>query len=195
MNVTETENIEEGLREHLARTWPSNDKEEFVWTLGPIRQRLPAFRVMRIAPQSGVREPWVYVSLGAWEAERENAGGLEFFILSPVETPRHVETLAMVANFHADPNYHLSLGQTINIGRPWLEGSTCDHLLLSLPYPYGPSLEWSCVGNNRHIRFLWLLPITRAEADFVKTRGPETFERLFEQSDPDPSDPHRKSII
>ncbi|MFI7602077.1 hypothetical protein [Actinoplanes sp. NPDC049681] len=32
-------------------------------------------------------------------------------------------------------------GPTVPIGRPWLDGSHCDHYLVSLPYPIGPDFE------------------------------------------------------
>ena len=34
-------------------------------------------------------------------------------------------------------------------------------VLLSLPYPFGPKLEWCGNAPEKRIRFLWLLPITR----------------------------------
>jgi hypothetical protein len=57
--------------------------------------------------------------------------------LSPTEDPRHVELLAMEADLHADARYRLRAGSAVNIGRPWMDGSRADHLLVSLPYPYG----------------------------------------------------------
>ena len=50
------------------------------------------------------------------------------------------------------------------MGQPLLPGASVNHVLVTLPYPYGPMLEdvESPVGTN--IRVLWLLPITAAEA-------------------------------
>jgi CHC2 zinc finger/Suppressor of fused protein (SUFU) len=97
---------------------------------------------------------------------------------------RHVELLAMVANLHADVRYRLRVGNTVNIGRPWAEGSAADHLLVSLPYPYGPALEM-CELGERHVRFLWLVPITAAEANLVRSKGLEALESLLEQGNVD----------
>jgi hypothetical protein len=69
----------------------------------------------------------------------------------------------MEAALHADKRYRLRAGSAVNIGRPWMDGSGADHLLVSLPYPYGPALE-TCELGERHVRFLWLVPITAAEA-------------------------------
>jgi hypothetical protein len=100
----------------------------------------------------------------------------------------------MVANFHADPRYGVWLGKTINIGRPWMDGSNCDHLLVSLPYTLGKDFEWCSVGEFA-IRFLWLLPITAAEAEFLSLHGQEALEQKFDESGFNIYDSHRASIV
>lgn len=149
---------------------------------------MPGFRVRRIAPVR-TTDPWVYVTVGA--SESSDGDGVEFLILSPSESPRHVETLAMVASFHA--SYPLSIGQTVNIGRPWMDGSAADHLLVSLPYPYGPKLE-HCDAPGRHMQLLWLVPITEAEARYIRERGLEALEQLLEQGNVDVIAPGRGSV-
>lgn len=47
----------------------------------------------------------------------------------------------MTAHFHRTGSA-LGLGHTVNFGRPWLPGSSCTHGLVSLPYLFGPELEW-----------------------------------------------------
>jgi hypothetical protein len=192
-SVITDEEVFDGIRSHLARFWPDRPQEEFVWTLGPIGASLPRFRVRRVAPVEPT-DPWVYVTVGAWEATAEGAHGSEFFLLSPEENPLHVELLAMVAHLHADPRYRLDVGSTVNIGRPWMEGAASDHLLVSLPYPYGRALE-HCELGERHVRFLWLVPITAAEANVVRAKGLETLERLLEQSNVDVIAPERPSLV
>ena len=182
----------QGVRSHLDRFWPDHPHGEFVWALGPISESYPRFRVRRIVPVER-RDPWVYVTVGAWEATRDDPHGTEFLLLSPTEDPRHVELLAMVTVLHADGRFHLSVGSTVDIGRPWSDGSAADHLLVSLPYPYGPDLEMCDLGE-RHVRFLWLVPITRAEANLARSSGPEALERLLEQSDVDVIAPARASV-
>jgi hypothetical protein len=186
------EEVYEGERAHIDGFWPGRPSKDFEWTLGPIGERLPSFRVRRVAPVRK-EEPWVYATIGVWEATAGERDGLEFFLLSPVESPLHVELLAMVANFHADPRYRLSVGRTINIGRPWIAGSAADHLLVSLPYPYGPTFE-CCDLGDRHIRFLWLVPVTAAEAQLSKEHGLEALERRFEADGLDMIDPRRRSV-
>ncbi|HEY0561308.1 MAG TPA: suppressor of fused domain protein [Frankiaceae bacterium] len=181
-----------GLRAHLDAFWPDRSHEEFVWSRGPIGTSLPRFRVRRIAPAIP-SEPWVYVTVGAWEATGSDAHGTEFLLLSPVEEPLHVELLAMVANLHADARYRLHVGSTITIGRPWIDSSLADHLLVSLPYPYGPALE-HCRLAERHLQLLWLVPITPAEAGIVEKQGLGALEPLLDQPGVDVLAPTRRSV-
>jgi hypothetical protein len=53
-------------------------------------------------------------------------------------------------------------------------------MLVSLPYPFGPELQQCHVGD-RHVDFLWLLPITGDERAFKATHGQEALEARFEE--------------
>ncbi len=102
-----------------------------------------------------------------------------------------VELLTAVAHFHrhGEP---LGLGHSVDFGRPWVGGSTCSFGLVSLPYPDGPALEWM---SEPRVRFLWRLPITRAEREFKKARGTEALEQRFEEAQLDVLDPRRASVV
>jgi Suppressor of fused protein (SUFU) len=184
--------IDDAIRRHYSAYWSGRDHEEFEWTAGPIGRRLPGFRVRRIAPGNPA-DPWVYASVGAWQAT-DGEDGKEFFILSPSESPSHGETLAMVAHFHADPAHRLEIGSTMNIGRPWMDGATAGHLLVSLPYPYGVKLE-HCDADGTHVQVLWLVPITAAEATYRRQRGLEALEQLLETNGVDVLSPDRASLV
>lgn len=188
--MSASEDAYAGIRRHLAAVWPDQAQQEFTWELGSIGNQLPGFRVRRIAP-SKPDEPWIYLTVGAWQATSDGHD-LEFFLLSPTESPRHVETLAMLTSFHAQ--YRLSVGRTVAIGRPWLDRSAADHLLVSLPYPFGPRLE-HCELPDRHVRFLWLVPITAAEAGYARQLGTEALEQLLEDSGADLLAADRRSLL
>jgi len=87
----------------------------------------------------------------------------------------------------------LGLGHTVPVGQPWLPGSKCDHLLISLPYPWGPDLQVSYIGD-RLVEFLWLLPITSAEREYKIKRGLDALESRFERRQIRYWDAHRKSL-
>lgn len=180
----------EALDNHVAAFWPSNGQENMTWEHGPVLERVPGFHVRRVAPlRPG--DPWIYVSIGT-SLVRQGVG-LEFFIISPVESMLHVETLAMVAHFHSFDVHALDVGSTLNLGRPWLPGSLFDHMVVALPYPYGPRLEIASNVTNG-ARFLWLVPISKSESLFIKSRGFDNFEDLIEASEVNILDPQRKTV-
>ena len=180
------------LRAHIDAWFAASAREEFSWRLGPIGTALPDFRVARFDPATP-EAPWAYVSLGASEVEREGER-TEFLIVSPEESPRHVETLAMVTYFHADPRYGLTEGAIVDIGRPWLEGSAADHLLVSRPLPYGPDFEWLETSNGV-VRFLWLVPITSGEAEFARQQGTAALEDALEAGGVNVIDGGRPAVV
>ena len=164
------------LEEHVCRFFSGRQIEAFVWPVGPIREQNPHFRALRIEPESSA-DVWTYVSVGGWAAMDGNCG-LEFVIRTAAPEERAVELLAMTVYYNRGGK--LGLGHTLPVGEPWLPGSRCDHLLVSLPYPFGPDLETSHVGD-RHVDFLWLLPITQEERDFKVSAGLEALEARFEE--------------
>jgi hypothetical protein len=114
--------------------------------------------------------------------------------MSPKEERQHVETLTMLANFHADERYRLDVGSIVSIGNPWMHGSKCDHLLVSVPYPYGPKLEWLKLPHVC-VRFLWALPITQREAAYADLNGHEALEQEFDAAKLDYLNPLRSSVV
>jgi hypothetical protein len=161
---------------------------------GPVTQRLPGFRVMVIEP-GPTTEFWTYLTIGAHLVRHADQAN-EFLLSAPAVHDAHVELLAMVAHYHASPRAEdrLGVGHTVPIGRPWLPDSACDHLLVSLPYPFGRKLE-QCEDVHGQIQILWLLPITRAERDFKIAHGLEALEQRFESGGLHYWDPRRASLI
>ncbi len=118
----------------------------------------------------------------------------EFLISAPTASPTHVETLTMVSYLHSDQRYRLSAGSTLEIGRPWIDGAVHDHLLVSLPYSYGPGLGL-CTTSSFRVRVLWLVPISAAEAHFAERNGSEALERMFDDAAIDTLALDRPSVI
>ncbi len=75
-----------------------------------------------------------------------------------------------------------------------MPGSKCDHLLISIPYPYGPKLEWLKLEDTC-VRFLWALPITGREAAFAELNGYQALEEKFEASKVNYQDIPRSSVV
>ena len=68
----------------------------FEWTLGPITELAPDFRVLELPPgaEGGA---WMYVSAGAAPLRMSEGTGHEYVVLAPRQERLLVETLAMVA--------------------------------------------------------------------------------------------------
>jgi hypothetical protein len=179
------------LEEHVRRFFEGRRIEAFTWEAGPISRANPHFRALRVAPASP-GDLWTYVSVGGWAATSDVDYGLEFILTLAAETPRAIEMLAMTVYYHRGGR--LGLGHTYPIGEPWLPGSQCDHILVSLPYPFGPELQQCHVGD-RHVDFLWLLPITKAEQAFKAAHGQEALEMRFEESGLRYWEVERESVI
>jgi hypothetical protein len=144
--------------------------------------RVPEFEALMVGPGPRTKL-WTYVTLGCWDAVHTDSGhGLEFFLIAPGQDGRHLLTLGMAAYYHGGPSsQRLDHGHTVPIGEPWLEGSRCDHLLVSVPYPFGPQLEW-CEWDGGHARLLWMVPITADEREFKATYGLEALEQRFDDA-------------
>jgi Suppressor of fused protein (SUFU) len=165
-------------------------------TKGPHWKLGPEFRVLEFPPQGG-EDMWTYATVGT--SVRPEAGythGLELNLHSPDAQAAHVELLTAIAHYHltGEP---VGLNHTVFFGRPWYPGSSCSYGLLSLPYLYGPKLEW--LGepyDDSSTRFLWLIPITGAERNYVIEQGrAEELEQLFEQNSLNYLDPNRPSVV
>lgn len=165
------------LEEHVRRFFHDRSVEVFTWTAGPILDQNPHFRVLRVAPQTP-GDVWTYVSVGGWAETADTNRGLEFMICTESEDPRAIDLLAMTVYYHRGGM--LDLGHTLPIGEPWLPGSPCDSLLVSLPYPFGPDLQ-TCHVGDRHVEFLWLIPITDAERSWKVSAGLEALESRFDE--------------
>lgn len=179
------------LEEHVRRFFAGQPVASFTWEAGPVRLVNPHFRVLRVEPvmQTGL---WQYISVGGWAATEAGGGGLEFILSTATATPRAVELLAMSVYYHRGGR--LGCGHTVPIGEPWLPGSACDHLLITLPYPFGPGLQ-TCHVGDRHVDFLWLLPVTAAERAFKAANGLEALESRFEGAGLRYWDACRRSVV
>lgn len=177
--------------DHYKVFFSGHESSLLSWQRGPIQTVLPEFQVLRFSPGERIGL-WIYCSVGASHLKSTESGLLEFVIAAPFESPSLVETLAMVAHYHA--NHSLGFGHTFPIGKPWLEGSACTNWLVSVPYPFGEELELMPLVEG-HAHVAWLLPITEAERDFKIQHGLEALEQQFEDAELEFWDVDRPSVI
>jgi hypothetical protein len=179
------------LRAHIRRFFKGHRRQEYTYTRGPAGRLPPNFRVIRVAP--GPRTPLTtYLSVGAWESVGKGNCAREFLVTTSQPEMDCVELLAMVAYYHRTEV--LDVGHTFPLGHGWLGGS-CDHFLVSLPYPFGPDLEMCDLGEEGHVRFLWLLPITAAEKRFRHEHGLEALEQRFDEAKLNHTFQWRESVV
>lgn len=177
------------LSQHYRATWdvePVTKK----WFPGPMNDIVPEFQVFEF-DCSPKKELIAYATCGMSALDEE--APLEVFLLSRVANDSLIELLTVVSFYHRT-SARLGLGHTVNFGRPWLRNSSCTFGLLSLPYLYGPALEWFGRESSR-TRILWLIPISKAERDFKQKSGLEALESKFEESSLKYLDWNRRSAV
>ncbi len=178
---------------HLQRCFPDGEHEDVVPKRAGIEDVLPGFRVRRIAPDDPA-EPWIHVTHGAAQSAGPGEDGAEYLLAAPADDPVLVEMLAALASVNADPARRLGVGSVIALGRPWIAGAPAEHLLVAPPYPFGAGVEL-CKLAERDVVVLWLLPITAAEARFVRAQGYDAFEEIMRRDAFNVADPARESLV
>lgn len=158
----------------------------------PLVPTLPDFTVAEFDPGPRIEFP-VYATLGLSRLASDEQEAIELVLVAPDSDMVHVETLAALASFVATGKDY-GEGTCFNIGRGWVNGSQADHAMVSLPYPFGPDLEFAC-HQDRHCRVLWLLPITRADKEYRIQQGQEALEQAFDAAGLRYWEPHRASVI
>ncbi|MFJ6540232.1 suppressor of fused domain protein [Streptomyces sp. NPDC091385] len=182
----------EAVEAHVRGFFAGHSVEVVDCDLGSERREVvPGLRVLVVGP-GPQGDGWAYVTAGCWAAMEEDGHGLEFVMTAHVHDQRFVELMAMIAFYHCG-GHRLDLEHSMPIGEPWVPGSTCDHLLISLPYLHGPDLE-HCPVPGGHARILWTLPVTTAEIEFRRRHGHEALERRFDEAEIIPTDPFRASV-
>ena len=165
------------LRAHVRHFFPQNEIVELP-AGGPIAASNPHFGVLRVAPVAPT-DLWTYFSIGAWAARPDQQPGVEFVLTVATDEERAVDLLAMSAYYHEE--HPLEWGQLVPIGEPWLTGSSCGEFLLSTPYPFSPDMQTCHVDDERRVDFLWLLPVTDAESEYMDANGQEALESRFDE--------------
>ena len=184
-----------GFADHLERHFPDAGHAVIAPVRTDVEDRLPGFRVWRIAP-SEPDKPWIYATCGAAQSAAEGATGAEYVVLSPEQDSTLAEMLAALATVNADSEQGLGVGSVIALGRPWIRGSFANHLLVVPPYGFEPGFEvYDDEDTGRRVVVLWLLPITAAEAQYARENGHRALEKLIEESKANIASPLRPSLV
>ena len=179
--------------EHLERFFPDRSQAVIAPVRAEVEERLPGFRVLRVAPD-GPGKPWIYATCGAAQSAADGETGAEYVLLSPAADAVIVEMLAALATVNADAPEGLGVGSIIALGRSWIASSWARHLLVLPPYPFGPGFELVDGKQGRTV-VLWLVPIFAVEAQYAREHGYEALEQLIERSEANVADPARASVV
>jgi suppressor of fused protein SUFU len=85
-------------------------------------------------------------------------------------------------------------GDVIGPRGPIAPGSEMEALYASNPVYFPDGFEVVDDGNGTTV-FVWLVPISRAEAEYVRQHGWEAFEQLLDEKQPNLVDLGRRSIV
>ena len=179
--------------EHLERFFPDRSQAVIAPVRAEVQERLPGFRVLRVAPDEAGK-PWIYATCGAAQCAADGAAGAEYVLFTPAADAVIVEMLAALATVNADAPQGLGVGSIIALGRSWIASSWARHLLVLPPYPFGPGFELVDGEQGRTV-VLWLVPIFAAEAQYAREHGYEALEQLIERSEANVADPARASVV
>lgn len=179
----------DAIRGHYAECW-GVEPEVSQFQEGPISELPSEFRVLVFAP-NGRRKMWTYAT--ACMSQTQDLLPMELHLFAPHRNDDIVELLVATSHYHRTDEW-LGLGHSVNFGRPWWNGSVCDHGLISLPYLAGPKLEWMEFGQAK-VRFLWLIPVTSSEIEFKRAKGLAALERKFEKTKFNYLDPKRPGVV
>jgi hypothetical protein len=182
--------------DHLESFFPERSHAVIAPVRSEVEERLPGFRVLRVAPDEAGK-PWIYATCGAAQAAADGADGAdgaEYVLLTPAADAVIVEMLAALAMVNADAPQGLGVGSIIALGKPWIASSWARHLFVLPPYPFGPGFELVEADGRRTV-VLWLVPIFAAEAQYAREHGYEALEQLIERSEANVADPARASVV
>ncbi|MDP8967568.1 MAG: suppressor of fused domain protein [Actinomycetota bacterium] len=179
-----------GFAEHLERFFPDRSHAVIAPVRADVEQRLPGFRVLRVAP-GGTGQPWIYATCGA----AQGAEGAEYVLLAPGADAAIVEMLAALATLNADAPTGIGVGSIIALGRSWTASSWARHVLVLPPYPFPAEFAVCEEEGERRIVVLWLVPILAVEAQYAREHGYEALEQLIETRAANLADPARAPVV
>jgi len=125
-------------------------------------------------------------------SEPDDIDPVELHLFSTIKDESLIELLTALAYYYRNTT-RVGLNHTVNFGKLWQGASKCEHGLVSLPYLDGPPLENLEIGNKT-VKFYWLIPLTKAEVEYMKRHGVDALERKFEGSSFNYLDPCGRSV-
>lgn len=180
----------ERVLRHYEAFWKTTGRR-CAFVRGPVADLSSSFGVYCFQPRPS-RDAWTYATVGM--STSTDPVGIELHLFCPEQSDEIVELLYATAHFHRTAE-RLGCAHTINFGRPWLPGASCEYGFISKPYLDGPSLEWAELNQSSLVQCCWLIPITRDEREFKALYGAAAFEDALERAAVDYLDLTRPSVV
>ena len=145
--------------------------------------------ILSIPPNYRRNKMWSHFTIGLPESVDAD---LELFIYSRTNNSDIKQTLTNVEDYIKSNTVELE--DVIPLSEPWLPGSKCKNLLVSLPHLEGEALERFNYRNNITHLF-WLIPITEEEKRYREEFGIEALEHVFEEKKVQYANVKRQSLV
>lgn len=110
------------------------------------------------------------------------------------ENDEEIASLVMtVVDEIVEANHALARGQVLGPAGPILDDAKAEALYCTHPV-YFPDPFHTVTGVDPAVYFVWLVPVMKAEATFVRNHGWDKFETLLEKQNPDLLNLNRKPV-
>jgi hypothetical protein len=119
---------------------------------------------------------------------------LVFLCYNNYYTAELIKLLGWVATEVAESQHPLYQGQVVPPAGPLLSSTEMEALYTAAPV-YLPAALWPIRFGQREIPIMWLIPIYTSEAKWITSHGPDDFESLLVEQDPDLLNLTRPSVV
>ena len=183
------------LPEHIA-TFVGKPEESWSLETGSLRADLQVVK-MSDAPVKGVV---TYATVGMSHAvlrmpgERSTRQELVFAAYERFAAPEIASFLLTFGGSVLALGEALLRGDMIGPQNPLIPGVAANSVYCTVPVPFEPGLA-TYDASDPPTAFVWILPATGAEAEFVMRNGWSRFEELLESREPDLWDLDRPSVV
>ncbi len=166
------------IKQAYEKLWGNSISEFAPHVTEEILKDFPELKII-VFPPSRLRDYYIYATLGMSELSINEEYIPEAYIISYEQSDAPVHALSGLMEHVQD--YDINFGSVFPCSS--IEDEIkCTHLLAAYPFLDGEGFPEIFV-NSKEVLFLWLLPISTSEVDYINKNGYEALEELFIQKD------------
>jgi hypothetical protein len=180
------------LPEHIERYL---GKIEYGWSLKGEMDEVQAVKISNVPVQGVVAYSTLGLSRNILRMPRDRTVRIEllFAAYERYESSKIASFLLTFGQYVVSGKRSPLRGDVIGPEKPLIPGVRSDSIYCALPVMFNPGLATFSESSPPTV-FIWLMPITNLEADFVRTKGWNAFEDCFVRNQPDFWDLDRPSL-